>query len=436
MIPEGVTSITSDSFSGCSSLREIYIPSTVSNITSSAFSRCGILNIVVSENNNTYSSKDGVMFDKQKTTLIRYAKDGIQPDYVVPSGVTIINNGAFMHCHSLISVIIPEGMKEIKTSAFANCDKLKTITLPSSITTIGNYAFQLCSDLIEVSCYALVAPTIAATDVFTRGYFTLKVPVLATGYTENNWSRFLEHFTIAHEYEPTECASLNIAAYDVNGRKTTTKIYWTAMTNGTDLMLNQAVSGVELSGIAISEPFPQNTSTTDTVQREISFTYLGTTESITITQGVWVEYDYTLDLNDEWRESSAIANPDAALYDGVYESDSNWHGVSGTTAIMYIDIEGYETFKLYLRSYGYSSYNFAMVSQLDKAISYSTSYSNTTLVKAHTRSNQQSGVDVSSYTLVEYTGIDKGKHRITVMYRKGSNNNSNDDRAYLLIPKN
>ena len=76
-----------------------------------------------------------------------------------------------------------------------------------------------------------------------------------------------------------------------------------------------------------------------------------------------------------------------------------------------------------------------MVSQLDKTITNGTSYSDTTLVKAHTYGKSSSTTSISGYTLVEYTGIDEGAHRITVLYRKDGSGHNNDDRGYLLIPK-
>jgi hypothetical protein len=439
IIPEGVKEIEGFVFQSCTALTELYISSTVSSIDPSATRENGLLNIIVSDDNNTYSSIDGVLFNKTKTTLIKYAKDSIQPTYVTPTGVTAIGGGAFYDCTSLSSVIISEGVTEVKERAFYNCGKLTSISLPSSLVSIGTNAFAYCNSLQEMYSYALNAPTLS-TYVFAGNVkivFVLKIPILAIGYDLNRWGEYSDsgYFTIEHLYEPTECTSLNITANDVKGRKTTTSIYWAAMTNGIDLMTNQVINDYELSGIAESEPFPQNTSTTDTVQIEISFTYLGVTVTTTITQGVWVEYEYTLDLNDEWRESSAIVNPDAALYDGVYESYSNYNVNSGL-AFMYIDIFGYDTFKLYIRSYAESTYDYVMVSQLDKEITGSTTYSNTTLVKAHTRGNQQSGTAISSYTLVEFAGITAGDHRITVMYKKDSGVNSGDDRAYILIPKN
>ena len=123
------------------------------------------------------------------------------------------------------------------------------------------------------------------------------------------------------------------------------------------------------------------------------------------------------------------------MYDGVYESFSN-KGVNDSQAVMYLDIDGYDTFKLYIRSYAESNYDYVMVSQPDQSINNSTSYSDTSLVKAHTRGSQNSGTSISSYQLVEYTGLNSGKHRITILYRKDSSASNGDDRGYVLIPKN
>ena len=144
-----------------------------------------------------------------------------------------------------------------------------------------------------------------------------------------------------------------------------------------------------------------------------------------------VKGSYTVSLNSNWQNSSI--NPDSNTYIS-YESYSN-KGVHNSGAIMYIDIKNYSSFKLYIRSYAESTWDYVMVSQLDKTITYNTSYSDTSLIKAHTRGNQQSGTAISNYTLVEFTGIDGGEHRISVIYRKDGSSNSGDDKGYLLIAK-
>lgn len=261
----------------------------------------------------------------------------------------------------------------------------------------------------------------------------------STGYDTGYWLDPLQNaskcgFTLECAYTPTECTSLVITADNVGGRYKSTTIYYTAITNGIDSVSGEALTGVEITGTATSEEFPQNTSYTDTVERTISYTYMGVTATTTITQGVWKDFSYTVNLNSQWQESTTIANPDSVIYDGVYESFSN-KGKDNETAIMYIDIVGYETFKFYIRSYAESNYDYVMVSQLDQTITGSTSYSDTSLVKAHTRGKQNGSTAISGYTLVEFIGIDSGEHRITVVYRKDSSSASGTDQGYVLIPK-
>ena len=144
---------------------------------------------------------------------------------------------------------------------------------------------------------------------------------------------------------------------------------------------------------------------------------------------------YTLDLAPSqygWQLNADI-NPNSMIYDGVYQS-TNYH-IDSSQAMMYIDINGYEEFTIYIRSNSEKGYDYMMVSQLDKTITGSTSYSDETLVKAHTATSVSSTTDIGSYTEVTYTGIGKGSHRITIVYKKDGSDDKGTDRAYVLIPK-
>lgn len=143
---------------------------------------------------------------------------------------------------------------------------------------------------------------------------------------------------------------------------------------------------------------------------------------------------YMVLLNDQWRLSTNIPNPNSSLYDGVYESFSNYK-VPSSCAIMTINISELDTFTLYIRSYGESNYDYVMVSQLDKTIDQNTSYLYSEYVKAHTRGVQLSSTDIYSYTPVTFENIGGGEHTITVIYRKDSSGDSYDDMGYVLISK-
>ncbi len=138
-----------------------------------------------------------------------------------------------------------------------------------------------------------------------------------------------------------------------------------------------------------------------------------------------------VNLNSQWQISSK-ANPASSQYD-LYESFSNYN-VDETAAIMYITISGLTEFTCYIRSYAESNYDYVMISALDATINNDTSYSSS-LVKAYTRGNQNSGTTLDSYIPVTYSGIDGGTHTITVVYRKDVSYGEGDDKGYILVPK-
>ena len=127
-----------------------------------------------------------------------------------------------------------------------------------------------------------------------------------------------------------------------------------------------------------------------------------------------------------WELSTSVPNPDMSLYDGVYQSTNN--GMDNSTARMRITFLGYSNFRVYIRSYAESNYDYTIASQLDAA---GVSDSN---AKTTTRGNQTSRTDIDAYTLVEYPN-DGGEHFIEIGFRKDSSAEEGDDRGYVLIGK-
>ena len=141
---------------------------------------------------------------------------------------------------------------------------------------------------------------------------------------------------------------------------------------------------------------------------------------------------FTVDLNNQWRLSTSQTNPDPALYDGVYESFSNHHVQSGY-AKMYVRLQGYTNFRIYIRSYAETYYDYTIAFNPDVDVSSLPSVT-TTGAKASTRGNQHSGQSISDYTPVDYT-LDGGEHFILIVYRKDSSADAGNDRGYVLIPE-
>ena len=150
-IPNSVTSIGVAAFSGCTGLTSVTIPNSVTSIGSSAFASCtGLTSIDVASDNSNYCSVDGVLFNKDKTTLIQYP-GGKQGSYTIPNSVTSIGDYAFFECSGLTSVTIPNSVTSIGEFAFSGCTSLTSVTIPNSVIFIGRYAFRNCTGLTSVT---------------------------------------------------------------------------------------------------------------------------------------------------------------------------------------------------------------------------------------------------------------------------------------------
>ena len=148
-IPSGLTSIGEQAFGNCTGLTSITIPSSVTSIGVNVFYNCtGLTDITVDSNNSSFCSESGVLFNKDKTTLIYYPLGKNDSSYTIPDGVTVIEQYAF-YCNSkLTSVTIPSGVTSIGEMAFRECSGLTSVIVPSSVTSIEYNAFWCCFNLI------------------------------------------------------------------------------------------------------------------------------------------------------------------------------------------------------------------------------------------------------------------------------------------------
>ena len=271
---------------------------------------------------------------------------------------------------------------------------------------------------------ALTPPTVL-NDTFSAWYGKVYTFKYLDYRQATNWSAIADRILLDDRYTYAY-KSLTITADNVIGRATKTKMHWTEVVTKTK---DGVSTDVTLTGDAFSDTFEQNTSKTETVQRTVTYTRDGLTATTTITQGVWMDKDYTVDLNNQWQTSSDIANPDSALYDGVYESNSNYHVANGV-ATMSIKIKGYSSFTVLVRSNGESNYDYVIVGKID-------AQPTTSDYQADTKGAATSGTAVSNYKTVTFSDLDATvEHTIYIAYRKDSSGDNGTDRGYVLILKN
>ncbi len=172
-IPSTVTSIWKQAFLNCSGLTEVLLNSSISSSGGNIFTGCsGITNITLldgvtnipfglfypcvnlesftaSPGNPCYSSVNGVLFDKNQTTLIQYPYNG-NGNYSVPNGITSIWYGAFAYCSNLDSITLPNSLADIGALAFFNCSGLTNMVIPGAVASIGDGVFDSCVNLATV----------------------------------------------------------------------------------------------------------------------------------------------------------------------------------------------------------------------------------------------------------------------------------------------
>ena len=178
-----VTSVNQSVFSKNSSITKIIIPKTVKNTDFGSnegfkynpFVDCiSVESIEVEEGNPAICSVDGVLFNKDTTTLIGYPAGATRELYTVPASVKTAGDGAFFNSKylkkivlpdnietlgyslfasskSLEEVVLPSSIKELSIYLFKDCTKLKSVVIPEGVTTIGYSAFEGCTSLESIS---------------------------------------------------------------------------------------------------------------------------------------------------------------------------------------------------------------------------------------------------------------------------------------------
>lgn len=117
-IGDGIFILEDGIFENCTGLTKIVIGSGVRILDESPFRNCtGLNEFIVSDNNPYFSTTEGVLFNKEKTTIVQYPNKKTS-DYIIPDGVLTIGKYAFYDCTNLTKVTIPESVNKIEAFSF------------------------------------------------------------------------------------------------------------------------------------------------------------------------------------------------------------------------------------------------------------------------------------------------------------------------------
>lgn len=149
-IPDTVTAIAENAFTNCYGISNIVVPRNVTSIGTTAFHYAFLYAVTVDAENQCFSDKNGVLFNKDGSTILYYPSKRTHANYSLPSSVTSIAPHAFSFSQYLISITLPESITTIGSHAFAECTNLSCINIPKEVSYIGESAFDNCEKLSSI----------------------------------------------------------------------------------------------------------------------------------------------------------------------------------------------------------------------------------------------------------------------------------------------
>lgn len=151
-----VTEIADFSLFNAESLKKITIGKNVETIGEwSMTNNQHLSEFVVDEQNQYFCSVDGVLYSKDKKTIIyfppakdiefnKYGDAQNKTTYSILDGVETIRSKAFYKCYYVEDITIPSTVKRIEEKAFHRTAALNKIDLPEGLEHIGKDAFAYC----------------------------------------------------------------------------------------------------------------------------------------------------------------------------------------------------------------------------------------------------------------------------------------------------
>jgi hypothetical protein len=189
-LPDSTQTIETNAFMDCTALETLSIPASATTITPST--GCTALStITVNGANTSFTAKDGVLYNKEMTSIIWFP-EGKSDDYVMPSTITTLAKYAFTGC-KLKSIVLPSTIVSIPYAVFQKSTNLISVTLGSGTEILSDYCFEGCP-LAQLHVKATIPPSCSTNSLYGIN-FTTCILYVPTGYksiyrSASKWSSF------------------------------------------------------------------------------------------------------------------------------------------------------------------------------------------------------------------------------------------------------
>ncbi|MBR7008864.1 MAG: cell wall-binding repeat-containing protein [Ruminococcus sp.] len=201
-LPNGIKTLPANLFCGCTSLTSVNIPASVTSVSSKVFGSpdneslgdlCTKLQtITVDSGNSSFSSVDGVLYNKAKTAIIwcPYDKTSLN----IPGTVKSIPADT-IYCKAT-SITLNSGTQSIAAQALVFCPQLKTITIPASVTNLGSQSVgytkaSMFDEATKIQSFTIRGYTGSAAETYAKenNFTFVSIGTSCThSYTASSWA--------------------------------------------------------------------------------------------------------------------------------------------------------------------------------------------------------------------------------------------------------
>ncbi|MBO7667649.1 MAG: leucine-rich repeat protein [Firmicutes bacterium] len=148
-LPAALTLLNQGALNNCPVLATVNVNTAMTDLGLVPFYRCPELTAInVASDNRSYSSFDGLLYDKSGATLLRCPEGRESCSFA--REMTAVGERAFYACAKLTGVDLPDGLASLGREAFAFCPNLSYVYLPASLETVGSRAFVYCGSLERI----------------------------------------------------------------------------------------------------------------------------------------------------------------------------------------------------------------------------------------------------------------------------------------------